>query len=453
MKKIISALAVCLLVLAACQPDPLLSLDKDSVEIDAAGGSQTVYLTSNYEWNVIVEDNTLKVTPDKGAESGYVSVSLPANNTGSSRSYQLVFVCSNKDMSATQILRVNQQCVAGSAYLDNMEIIDAQSGKVPAEGSTIKMDVVANASWTLRCDATDVSLDVDGGGAGTTAVVATVPACPVFEGRELTFTLVCRTSSGGNEEEITIGQAGGVFVYGGETYHAVQMKDGKWWMSENLRYVPAGMTVSDDASNVDSGIWYPLVIDVLTPDEASVKFSKEDSDIMSNGFLYSTEVALGLAPGGITVDNAGSFEGVQGICPEGWHIPTRADIIALVGKTADKNDTNPEAPYFDSELNGGNGSAALLNADGFNAYAWGMISIANAAAAKGTATGAIKAYQGGINTGYIAGSSLHQVTTNEDETLKNVQYVAIMQNMNLGTYNGAWNNYRNGVSVRCVKNK
>ena len=57
-----------------------------------------------------------------------------------------------------------------------------------------------------------------------------------------------------------------------------------------------------------------------------------------------------------------------------------------------------------------------------------------------------------MNTGYIAGSTMHQVTKNDDGTLKNVQFVGLMPNMNTGTYNGAWNNYRNGVSVRCVKN-
>ena len=143
----------------------------------------------------------------------------------------------------------------------------------------------------------------------------------------------------------------------------------------------------------------------------------------------------------------------RGICPEGWHIPTKADIVGLVGKTADKNDTNPEAPYYDAELNGGNGSVELLNAAGFNAGAWGAVSIANAASATGTTMGAIKAYQKGMNTGYIAGSTMRQVTTNDDGSLKNVQYVAIMPNMNTGTFNGAWNNYRNGVSVRCVKNE
>ena len=147
---------------------------------------------------------------------------------------------------------------------------------------------------------------------------------------------------------------------------------------------------------------------------------------------------------------------MQGICPPGWHIPTKADIVGLVGKTNDKNDLNPSAPYYDAELNGGNGSVALLNANGFNAGAWGAVSIANTTVAKASLMGAVKSYQGGMNTGYIAGSTLidtgKNLTTNGDGSLKNCQFLGLMPFMGNGTYNGALNNYRNGVSVRCVKN-
>ena len=207
---------------------------------------------------------------------------------------------------------------------------------------------------------------------------------------------------------------------------------------------------------VKAGIWYPIVVDELTPDKASVKFSREAAVIKANGYLYNTETALGLKTGDLTAENCKNYEGVRGICPEGWHIPTRADIIALVGKTNAKEDTNPNAPYYDPDLNGGNASIALLNADGFNAGAWGAVSIANTTAAKASLMGAVKSYQGGMNTGYLAGSTLvdtgKNLTTNEDGSIKNCQFMGFMPFVGNGTYNGALNNYRNGVSVRCVKN-
>ncbi|MCR5709593.1 MAG: hypothetical protein K6G79_03820 [Bacteroidales bacterium] len=447
MRKAFVFLAAALLALAACQPDPVLTLDKNSLEFDAKGGSLTVYVTSNYEWNTIVEGKNFTVSPASGVESGHVTITASPNNTSVYLNGQVVFVCNNKNMSATQILNITQSCPSGSAKFDNWP-----TDPVPATGGSFTATVNANGAWTIDCDAADVKISKVTGDAGISTTQIDIPVNPGFDARGIKFTLSCRTAAGSASASHLIKQEGGVLSYAGETYKAVKMKDGKWWMAENLRYVPSGMTVSDDAANASAGIWYPVVIDELTPDKASVKFSKDAADIKANGYLYSTEVALGSTPGGITADNAVSLEGTRGICPEGWHIPTLADIIGLVGKTADKNDTNPDAPYYDANLNGGNGSAAMLNADGFNAGAWGAVSIANAAAAKGTLMGAIKAYQGGMNTGYIAGSTMHQVTKNDDGTLKNVQYVGLMPNMNNGTYNGAWNNYRNGVTVRCVKN-
>lgn len=448
-------LFVGLFLLWACEPDPVLTLSTEDMVFSAEGGSQSVTVTANNTWNILLENESsfIKVSPLTGTENGYFTVTVSENGSGLPRNGQFMVICSSHDRSITKVVHVSQECPMGDVYIEGIDYDPPREEKLfSAEGGTITFSLTATAPWTFSCAQSDVTLDLTSGAAGSFSVTATVPPCPVFEGRSLMFKIVCRTIAGGVEKELGVNQAGGIVICGGETYHAVPMRDGKWWLRENLRHIPAGLAPSADANAVDAGIWYPLVIDELTPDKATVKFSQEDYIIKANGYLYSTEVALGLKPGDLTAENAASFEGAQGICPNGWHIPTKADIIGLVGKTADKDDTYPNAPYFDAGLNGGNGSAALLDADGFNAWAWGAVSIANTAAVKGTMMGAIKAYQHGMNTGYIAGSTVHQVTTNEDGSLKNIQFVALMPNMNTGTYNGAWNNYRNGVSVRCVKN-
>jgi len=456
MKRFLTLLAAGLFLLVACEPDPVLSLDKTKLDFSEAGGTQTIAVSANNTWHILMEDSDTfyTVSPMDGKGDGMITVTVKPNTTSANRSETVGVICESHDRTMTQTFTVSQTCPVGKVQIESLEFNPPRVNNVfDAEGGLITVEFTTNAAWTLTCNQSDVTLDLTSGSEGNYTATAIVPVCPDFEGRTIKLTLTCRTSAGGVSEEFGTAQAGGLVVYGDVVYHAVQMQDGRWWMQENLRYIPSGLTPSDDATNVNAGIWYPLVIDELTADKATVKFSKYEEDIIANGYLYSSEVALGLKPGDITVDNAATFEGAQGICPKGWHIPTKAEIIALVGKTADKTDTNPNAPYFDAELNGGNGSAALLNADFFNAGAWGAVSIANTAATKGTTMGAIKAYQGGMNTGYIAGSTVHQVTTNDDGSLKNVQFVALMPNMNNGTYNGAWNNYRNGVSVRCVKNQ
>ena len=459
MKKLFILLALCLFVFAACEPDPILSLDKEVVEFDAAGGNLTVAVSANNTWSAQVggTDSFFTVSPSAGEGNGYITVTVQPNTTQQNRSGQVTVTCSSRSMSMAKILKINQTCPIGDAVMESygMNPPDNGTGVLAAEGGTISLQIKGNAPWEVKCDAAK-QLDVTDQGGYSGVVVATFDACPVFEGRTIAFTLTCQTAAGGSSHTYEFTQEGGIIVYGDEVYHAAKMKDGKWWMTENLRYIPAGATPSDDLNAVTNGIWYPLVINELTPDVASVKFSKDAADIRANGYLYNMETALGLKTGDLTVDNCKNYEGVQGICPAGWHIPTKADIVGLVGKTNDKNDTNPAAPYYDADLNGGNGSVALLNADGFNAGAWGAVSIANTTLAKASLMGAVKSYQGGMNTGYIAGSTLidtgKNLTTNEDGSIKNCQFLGLMPFMGNGTYNGALNNYRNGVSVRCVKN-
>ncbi|MGX8707705.1 MAG: BACON domain-containing protein, partial [Bacteroidales bacterium] len=281
MKKLFSFLAVCLFVLVSCEPDPILSLDKGTLEFSAEGGSQTVYVTANNEWSV-VQDGAEKfctVSPASGVESGYITVTVQSNTTWANRKAKFTITCSSNKQTMSRTLEVKQLCVVGQAQVETCVLDPDENGKVPADGGTVKLTITANGPWVIKCDATDVTLQPVESTDPRKEVVATVPACPAFEGRTITFLVTCETEAGENTTEYKVEQAGGVLAYGGEVYHAAKMKDGKWWMTENLRYVPSGMTPSDDVNAVTNGIWYPVVIDELTPDKATVKFSKEAADI------------------------------------------------------------------------------------------------------------------------------------------------------------------------------
>ena len=232
------------------------------------------------------------------------------------------------------------------------------------------------------------------------------------------------------------------------------MKDGKWWMTENLRYVPEGMTPSDDLSAVTAGVFYPLV---LNADHTGLAFSKDAAVIKANGYLYQAEVALGLKVGDLTsVEAAEALNGTRGICPEGWHVPTGDDIINLVGKAVSPLAPNTEAPYYD----GNNGSIALLNADGFNMDAFGAISIQDNTKTAGTFLGWAKAYPDKISSCMFCGSTYAGVTynTKDDPTsgVKNLQFFGFMPMTNKATEaeytsNGSKVSYRIAGPLRCVK--
>ncbi|MBQ7272827.1 MAG: fimbrillin family protein [Bacteroidales bacterium] len=252
----------------------------------------------------------------------------------------------------------------------------------------------------------------------------------------------------------------GYITYHEAKYTVAKMKDGKWWMTQNLRYVPEGITVDGTldgktVTKVDAGIYYPVVVNA---ENTQAVFSKDVEVIAARGYLYQAEVALGLSVGAITsVAQAEALEGAQGLCPKGWHVPTGADIIGLVGKAVSPLTNDTTAPYYD----GSNGSIALLNADGFNMDAFGAVSIQDNTKTSGTLMGWATGYPDKISSGMFIGSTYGGVTynTSGDETsgIKNLQFMGLMPMTNKAsedayTCNGTKVSYRIAGPLRCVRN-
>ena len=247
----------------------------------------------------------------------------------------------------------------------------------------------------------------------------------------------------------------GYFTYDGVKYNVVKMKDGKWWMAQNLAYLPEGYTPATELTAVTAGVFAPIRVKA---DQTGAEFTTDPAVIASNGYLYQAEVALGLKVGDLTtVAAAEALEGAQGICPKGWHVPTSADIIGLVGKAVSPLETNADAPYYD----GANGSIVKLNEDGFNMDAFGAVSIQDNTKTTGSFMGWASGYPDKLSSGMFCGSSYATVTYNTagDETsgAKNFQFFGLMPMTNKATEaqytcNGTKVSYRIAAPVRCVRN-
>jgi len=246
----------------------------------------------------------------------------------------------------------------------------------------------------------------------------------------------------------------GYFTYDGVKYNVVKMKDGKWWMAQNLAYLPEGYTPATDLTAVTAGVFAPIQVNA---EHTSAEFTTDAAAVAANGYLYQAEVALGLKVGDLTSEaEAKGLEGAQGICPKGWHVPTLDDITGLVGKSVGAT-TNTEAPYYD----GANGSIVKLNEDGFNMDAFGAISIQDNTKTAGTFMGWASAYPDKISSGMFCGSSFAGVTYNTSgdtaSGVKNLQFFGFMPMTNKATEaeytcNGTKVSYRIACPVRCVRN-
>lgn len=177
-------------------------------------------------------------------------------------------------------------------------------------------------------------------------------------------------------------------TYGGAEYRTITLGNGQTWMVDPLCIVPEGMSVSDDPAT-SKDICYPYEFSLKKAaaektdttwfthkeDKTNVKDSinyvkfnaasfvaelkvvKDEAKIRKQGLLYSWKTIFGVD---IDESNYTQFEGAQGICPDGWHVPTCAEWKALVGVITGDADKNTSALFYDEVYDGGN--LATMNA-------------------------------------------------------------------------------------------
>ena len=98
----------------------------------------------------------------------------------------------------------------------------------------------------------------------------------------------------------------------GNVYHTVQIGN-QCWMKENLR-----TTMFPDGTSIPIGSYYTSLEPYYYDDNTSI-IPLED-----RGYLYNWAAAMHEAAPSTAVPS-----GVQGICPEGWHLPSDSEWIAL----------------------------------------------------------------------------------------------------------------------------
>lgn len=240
------------------------------------------------------------------------------------------------------------------------------------------------------------------------------------------------------------------FTYYGTTYKTTTLKDGKRWMAEPMAYVPEGLTVSSNPAE-NTGIWYPYVI----KDGAA----EPVTDGSLKGYLYDYPTAFGVDA--VDTENWKSFEGIRGICPKGWHVPTRADYFALVGYSLKSQDetaaqTNEDACYYFADYNAG--SISLLNADGFGFAFLGTrnqtaVTVTGAYAKNAVSTS--ETFKGLPSLNYLICSTPYMLSATEEGFIKNIQYFALMSTFTTtypeGRLHLAYAGYLGGYQLRCVK--
>ena len=245
----------------------------------------------------------------------------------------------------------------------------------------------------------------------------------------------------------------GYIVYDGDKYTVKQLSNKLWIMTQSLRYVPEGMKISSDPTD-GNGIWYPYTSDGTTATPAT-----DAASIEARGLLYDHQVAFGAE---ITAENFKTFEGTKGICPKGWHIPTQAEFMSIVG-ASNKTDTaaattDENAVYYDADYKAAR--IKTMNADGFNFDFPGSV-MRNNNTTKGKyltvitkdTNCTVPEWFGKNATSYYMGSTGYTPANTET----NRQFLSLMSTFTSaypeGKLSVGYSNYLGGYSLRCIRNE
>ncbi len=431
MRKLLIWFAAATLALASCAEAPEINIDKEDLELNHNGGSFTFDVTSNCNWDLICDsdaDSLLTISQKSGsAGTTTISVDVIKNESTAILKHYFTAVAHGTQKDALKTLTVTQDAPAYVMFNKTRETADYIGGEYT-------FTVSSNFPWEITIDG-DIKVEPLSGtnenGSDTITVII-----PEYEGsadRSFSLDVTAKGEDAVVSDRLEITQTSPSLTVGNRSYKIKKLGDGRWWMVENLCYSTKGITINDGTC----GIWYPC------SDTAEEADSSTDG-IVTKGLLYSDAVAFNT---NITTTTCRRQEGAQGICPEGWHIPTAAEFMRLVGKSTDPNlETRSDAPYYNADTD--RGDLSKLKEAGFIPAEAGYIQGSGAGYKNGFSTKGYLKSRGYINNSYIFCSSAYSSTQWYVLALKENTNSANVEMLNNYTTSRPY-----ACSIRCIKNQ
>ncbi|MBQ5458670.1 MAG: hypothetical protein IIT61_08130, partial [Bacteroidales bacterium] len=138
----------------------------------------------------------------------------------------------------------------------------------------------------------------------------------------------------------------------GNIYSFVTIGD-QTWLAENLRYA-GNIQLGTEISETVPYLYYP---------------DGNEYNVSTYGYLYNWPAAMNGEESSYEIPS-----GVQGICPEGWHLPSEQEWVQLDDYLGRNNTGSMLAGYADSWFYGSLKQSEYFGATGFNALPAGVYS-------------------------------------------------------------------------------
>jgi len=230
------AVFAALLALTACQPEPFLSVDPQSLSFTEAGGSQTVQISANYAWKASTSGSGFTVSPASGEGNASVTVTAaPASSL----------------QDVTETLNIQSEGLSASVSLSQpakSAILPSSPSTVSSEGGTIEIGVQYNIDYTVEIEESAKSWIrfIETKALKDAKLVFQIEKNEGEEGRSGTITLKGK-DAGFSPVTITINQRPKAILNAGEV-ETVSVTGGR--VSVPVQYnVEYTVTVGDDAQS------------------------------------------------------------------------------------------------------------------------------------------------------------------------------------------------------------
>lgn len=212
---------------------------------------------------------------------------------------------------------------------------------IGAEGGQFSIDITANRSWTVSSsDPVVIPETTHGTGNAVVSVVVLPSERDVPSTSVITITL----ENGLYKQLEVISRIGFLTDCQNNVYRTVKIGD-QWWMAENLRCTKydteserAGEPLFRSSYLTDKPYYIDASDKSIWNSRYLVEFS--DEQISKFGCLYNWAAVVGLEDEIAVMAQTSDFEDKrQGICPNGWHVPTKEEWNILATVLSETNDT------------------------------------------------------------------------------------------------------------------
>jgi len=189
----------------------------------------------------------------------------------------------------------------------------------------------------------------------------------------LLMTSLFVSCSKNEESSLTPSGTGTVTDCQGNSYNTVKIGD-QWWMAENLRCtmydteserpgiaIPV-TTRPSSQSTTNYGPYYVDVSDSITPYSGNLTPERRSK----LGLLYTWAAVVGESSQSNAQNRTTDYPGVrQGICPNGWHVPTDNEWTVLINNSGGYKNAGTVMKTSDGWYKG-NDYVAGVNSSGFS---------------------------------------------------------------------------------------